>query len=652
MSRRPNPGANTLAGMAAEALAMDNSTPNRHSQKYYRIHYERSDLNNVKGNPSIDTEGVASGEGSSHDSSADDDGASDPTGAEANNSDNADEDEDEDSEDPAVVAPSDHAIGTRRDQTGLNSDSVSAVAYTESTHPAPRTGQIGKIPKASNQSSGNEDQQDDDDDDDYNAVDLISDSDGEDPSIEQLEEENILNDVKDDVTLENDLGDFSIFSDGSLFPGDMPYFDEQMRRMEYSDLSGDMQIYKSTEMFHSLPSAPSPPPPTPITAARRVHFDASALKSPRSHTFEQDFLSGPTFFNDNHDDDDGESSIGSMSGYETDGETTDEDEIPVNTTKSPRALLHRPLWGLDLPTTPTPHRRSRNVLSPLSNTQRPPRLGTWFVNPGKALGQSDASHTVVILEPKKPMILDESSGDCGGEKPTATLVTGCLVAPARAPEPAVDVQFVESDLVEIADPVLGTGTNAAMEYLMEDIIRDEGLPLQSQPPSSTFMPATDVFDELGFATANSDHESTDLDIMDYMTFSDDSDSETAKEYTQTEEDAHNVLQGIQPSTEILVPLMTPGASQSQTSLSSIDDSLKDFHPSLMGGFRCGLPRAKTVAPLRRPHSGLALTRPATGGSNRHNSSTPVKFEKKRKLSDSFASCSKRPNLRTRVSSHQ
>ena len=334
-----------------------------------------------------------------------------------------------------------------------------------------------------------------------------------------------------------------------------------------------------------------------------------------------------------------------------DGETTDEDDIPVNTTKSPRALLRQPSWSMDFPDTPIPGRRSRRIESPGNNTNsRPPRLGSWTVNPGKALGQSDENHNIVILEPKKPAVLDEDSSFCGTKTGTTLLVTGRLVALAPTPKPIVDIPVFEHDQLEMPDPVLCTGTNAAMEGLMEDIIGEEGVPTPSRPAPSTFVPATDVFDEIDFAVANSDHESTDIDIMDYMIFSEDSEDEVERENEQASRDISEPMQGVEQPTEILAPLMTPTPSQSQTSPSSMSGPLPDYHSSMLGGFRRGVTKSKAPTSLRRPHSGLALTRPATRGSNRHASMGTAKFEKKRKMSDTLASSSKRPNLRTKVKS--
>ena len=326
-----------------------------------------------------------------------------------------------------------------------------------------------------------------------------------------------------------------------------------------------------------------------------------------------------------------------------DGETTDQDEIPPYTIKSPRALFRQPSLSLDSPRSPTLSRCSRNV------GFRPPRMGSFVVNSSKAIAQCDKEYNIVIIEAVKPKIVNKIPGNRGEKTPTPA-VTGCLMKKARAPDPVVDALSFTFEDPYIPDPVLGTGTNAAMENMMGGIINDEGRPSQPQPPSSTFMPATDLLDELRFVAPNSDQESSDIDIMDYMTFSDDSDDEAAKENLQTKSGANETLQDMERPTEISAPLMTPAASQ--TSPSTLDEPLKHFRPGLAGGFRRGLPKPKTPAPLRRPHSGLALTRPATRGSNRHTNNTPAKFEKKRKLSDTFASSSKRPNLKRKLSNHQ
>ena len=315
MSRRSNRNANALAGLAAEALDADNFAPKRNSPKMNHNYYGHSNRKNGKGSLHIDTLHKAS----PLISLVADDATNGTLGSAdaANDGDMDEEEEEADDEDPAVLAPPDHANHTLDGQAGLTlrGDDFGAASPTAAAKHYNRgsTDLETIVPSAEPlyQTTTGIEQAAEDDDEGYNAVDLISESDGEDPNIEQLEEDNIINDLKDDG-VDNGLGDFNIFSDGSLFPGDMPYFDEQMRRMEYSNLAADMQMYKSTDTLDSFPSAPSPPPPTPTTDTRRVRFDVSALKSPNSITFDQDFLFGSSFFNEDDD-----SSVGSMSGYES-----------------------------------------------------------------------------------------------------------------------------------------------------------------------------------------------------------------------------------------------------------------------------------------------------------------------------------------------
>ena len=309
MSRKSYRSANNLASMAAEALAMDNFSPHRQSYKRFHNCHEPPKTDSEKGASHSHSQATAPEKLSPHTSSADEGGGGEFGGADAANSGNTNEDEDnEDSEDPAVMAPSDYTVGTRCGLAGLTDNSVSALTDLELAQAAPGAPPVGEVPTVPNEPNegGQQQEEDEDDDQDYNAVDLISESDGEDLRIERLEEANILSHITED------LDDFNILGEGSLFPGHMPYFDEQMRRMEDSNLSQEMQMYKSTDVFDSFPSAPSPPPSTPITATRRVHFDASALNAPTSITFEQEILLGCGVLDDNDD-----ISIGSMSGYES-----------------------------------------------------------------------------------------------------------------------------------------------------------------------------------------------------------------------------------------------------------------------------------------------------------------------------------------------
>ena len=184
---------------------------------------------------------------------------------------------------------------------------------------------------------------------------------------------------------------------------------------------------------------------------------------------------------------------------------------------------------------------------------------------------------------------------------------------------------------------------------MGDITGEEGHSMPTQHLLSDFLPADDVLDELDFAAANSDHESTDLDIMDFIDFTDDS-SDSANEakcLKLRSKDVDEEMEGIECPTEVIAPLMTPAPSQSQPSPSSADGQPKGYEHGLISSFRRGIPPSQARPPLRRPRSGLALTKPTTRSSNGHTISAPVKLDKKRKLSDSYGSSAHRPTTRLR-----
>ena len=302
MSRKSNRNANALAGMAAEALTMDKpkqlqSPQNDHTRSEYTRKNSAESASISQG--SIHSSGSSLTRGSSTAESAigsvEDGGSAD--------SDDTDEEDGNNSDEEAVIAPSGHVIHAQAGRFLLEGDIVDTVTLPDQ--------RPSNLDCTSNPINGIIASQDDDDDDIYNNVDLISESDGEDPDIEQQEEANIINDITDDMFPNNDLGDFSIFAEGSLFPGDVPYFDEQIRQISYSIRADDVQSYSSTNAFFR--PLPSPPPPTPTTATRRVRFDASAFKSPSSTLEDKDIVLPSDLHLDYEDD----SSSSGLSGYES-----------------------------------------------------------------------------------------------------------------------------------------------------------------------------------------------------------------------------------------------------------------------------------------------------------------------------------------------
>ena len=321
--------------------------------------------------------------------------------------------------------------------------------------------------------------------------------------------------------------------------------------------------------------------------------------------------------------------------------------MPITATKSPRDLLHQPSWSEEPLISPAPACRNGNVRSPKLKIRCGPRLGSWIVNSNKALGQTNDKYEVIVVEAPPRRAPTETASNRSRTSSVTACLKGHPIPRSRKKRKAIRRPLNEP--IDLPDPTLGTDTNAAMAGLMENITGEEGNALQSQQLLSDFLPADDVLDEIDFAAANSDHESTDLDIMDFIDFTDDS-SDSANEakcLKLRSKDPDEVMDGMDCPTEIIAPLMTPTPSQSQPSPSSADGQLKGYDIGLNNSFRRGIPPSQNRPPLRRPRSGLALTKPTTRSSNSHTISPPVRHDRKRKLSDSYGSSSLRPTTRLR-----
>ena len=242
-----------------------------------------------------------------------------------------DDESDEDGEGDAF-APSDRTIEEHGDQAGHIKGDVSgreSIFGRKQSHASIAFEATSKNMKARITVG-------DSDDDVYNRVDLISDSEEDDPNVEQVEERNIIeSEEADDL---NTAPAKSEVSDGwegfelddGLFLEDVPFFDEQYGRTDSNILDSELELFQSASIFDQLPS-PSPPSPS----LRRVRFkepipqssndsdldsdsgDINVLFSPVATSMipsgESLDLGGPYL---DYEGDDG-SSVGSSSGYES-----------------------------------------------------------------------------------------------------------------------------------------------------------------------------------------------------------------------------------------------------------------------------------------------------------------------------------------------
>ena len=202
--------------------------------------------------------------------------------SEAEASEEDDDDENDDEEEPEGSAPSDKARKKRSYQTGhirrgrgkMVQATVRKRAWSGSSDDDIELARPAKVAKSIPQSPILVDESDDED---YNAVDLISDSDEEEPTVEKIEERMIIDSEEENdaafVPRNNKSRASSVSSDGwqgfdlegSLFLSDMPFFDEQMGRLHADDLASETELYNGNSIIE-LDHSPSPPP------TRRVRF--------------------------------------------------------------------------------------------------------------------------------------------------------------------------------------------------------------------------------------------------------------------------------------------------------------------------------------------------------------------------------------------
>jgi len=181
----------------------------------------------------------------------------------------------------------------------------------------------------------------DSDDEAYNGVDEISDSDADEPGVERLEEQDIIASEEDNgssrpATFSGPVSEASDIWEGfdldtGFFTSDIPYFDEQLGRIGSGLLDSEIELFQSAGSFADLepmPSLPQSPSPT----RRRVHFNEPIFPPSDSSVTGDEDLNGlfntaqaPSmeadldinFANQENDDEDDGSSVGSSSGYES-----------------------------------------------------------------------------------------------------------------------------------------------------------------------------------------------------------------------------------------------------------------------------------------------------------------------------------------------
>lgn len=265
------------------------------------------------------------GDNVSRTNSSDDDADGDVSNADAGE---PDEESDEDGNGDAF-APSGRAIEEHGDQTGhINGDDTDRRLVFEGKQRNDSTPIKGHVDVTETSVALH-----DSDDDFYDGVDLISNSEEDEPHMEQLEEANILeseeaNDLNiPPAYLEASDGWEGFEIEDGLFLEDVPFFDEQYGRSDSHVLDAEIELFRSASILDGFPS-PQQPSPSP----RRVRFKEPISELSNDSDMDSDdgginmlfatpivpssgnmSLSGPSLGYE----DDGGSSVGSSSGYES-----------------------------------------------------------------------------------------------------------------------------------------------------------------------------------------------------------------------------------------------------------------------------------------------------------------------------------------------
>lgn len=226
--------------------------------------------------------------------------ASDGTNTNDDDDDSAEAEAEEDDKEPIAVAPPEDPSIEKDPTAGLMKDPArmrSAVAWKKQkltgSHPAEtgsssrETSSARRTHLARTQRRGTKRASvgtaEGSDEDDYDAVDLISNSEEEEPEVEELEEKMIINSEEENEAVVHSpllsTGPPSISSGGwegfdlddGVFLSDVPFFDEQISRND-PNLFNEVAIYNAATSFEEFDSL-GPSEAVTTSTPRRVRFE-------------------------------------------------------------------------------------------------------------------------------------------------------------------------------------------------------------------------------------------------------------------------------------------------------------------------------------------------------------------------------------------
>ena len=216
------------------------------------------------------------------------------TGGSDTSGDNEEHNNDDD-DDAEAMAPSDRSMRRNGRRTGLLDGISAGTKRRRSPHSSKEEHLSRKVVRpivTAPTSSGAKNLLGDSDDEEYNAVDFISDSEEEEPRVEQLEEKMIIDSEEANESDEKAPGPLAAPNassvewegfdlDDGIFLADVPFFDDEIGRTEPNVLGSEIDVHDINALCTGTP-LPSP-------TRRRVRFaDAEQHRSSNSSTYTSD----------------------------------------------------------------------------------------------------------------------------------------------------------------------------------------------------------------------------------------------------------------------------------------------------------------------------------------------------------------------------
>ncbi|MCJ1392684.1 hypothetical protein MMC18_005555 [Xylographa bjoerkii] len=605
-----------------------------------------------------------------------------------------DGDNEEDDDEAEVFAPSGMTTNTHGLQTGRTHTepkirflgNSNKRRWSTSCDEEEQIGKSAKIPKLTQDYTASATHSEDED---YNGVDLISDSDEEEPTLEKMEERMIIDSEEENdggfvsrnfptsppSTTSEDWQGFG-FGDDS-FLSDMPFFDEQIGRTDCDALANALDLYHDSTPSRILPSPDLPP-------TRRVRFvdDISHSSDSKTSSATVDNSIFPDLFmnqdsldpmfrqlienddeDENHSLTDGEGSYwdlddnedfelekhglednsssndGSSSGYETDeGETTDEEVLPPKTVTRPQSLLRlNSSSTIRKATTPrsgsTPARKAPLTPTPAMR-RNGPSMASWIVDPTKPIAVIDSTGKTMLIY----------AAPRSAQKTPAGFVSSLSSSTTTSPKTSFaslahgfeNDEMDHSDLSSQEQPttVIESGANLMLSGLLHGGPGSEHiLGGQVLGPPEAFYPFTSMdanglmFDDDEFEEDDDDDPEYMLNLQDFIDFGDSSsDSELENDTNADSSALPNPI--LTMSKNKFTPVRAGSVSTQQSSTQNL---LQHFDRGVVSSFRRNQTRHQSL--LRRPN--LSSSFAAIKGGRHIAANIPISPLRKRKANRSL-----------------